>query len=212
MTLVLRAGEFGDRTIGYGFPTRDEREPENVVTLKQVHGSCVRETADSGAGIEGDAVIAREAGVAVGVRTADCLPVLLYAREERVVAAVHCGWRGIVGRIQERAVERLGVANRAEIQAAVGPGIGACCFVVHRDAYEPIAAAFPRVPDALFDLGNGAWRIDLRRLVHASLASAGVNRVFDVPICTVCRPDLFHSFRRDRDAAGRHVNFIERLR
>jgi YfiH family protein len=209
VSCVLRAGAFGDESIVYGFPTRNETAPAGALTLKQVHGHCVRESTECGLGVEGDAVVAREPGVVVGVRTADCLPLLLYSPSARVVAAVHCGWRGIVARIQEHAVAALGVTNRAEIQAAVGPGIGACCFVVRRDTYEPIAAAFPDVSEAITPVDSGrTWRIDLRRLVHASLASVGVTRVFDVSLCTVCRADLFHSFRRNREAADRHVNFI----
>ena len=171
---------------------------ESVAMGWQVHGTDIRqwEAAPDGGGYaepgaELDRVDAHVTGVPrVGllVLVADCLPVAL-ADGDRV-AMLHCGWRGLAGGIVELALERFA----SPPAAAIGPGIGACCYEVS-----------PEVLDAFAELDGVATRrmLDLKAIVGRKLAAAGVERIEDVGLCTSCRRDLFFSHRRDRGVTGR---------
>jgi hypothetical protein len=193
-----------------------------VVQVKQVHGATVVEARDvprregdpgfvAGQVCEGDAIVARAADgrVAVGVRVADCVPVLVASSETGDVAAVHAGWRGVTAGVVAAGVKALGGGG---LVAAIGPCIGACCFEVGRDVAEAIARAAPGaaviapyphvLPDRVF--------VDLRAAVRQQLRGAGVDvaRVDDVPGCTRHEPVRFHSFRRDGKDSGRMLATI----
>jgi len=157
-----------------------------------------------------DALIAERPGVAVGIRTADCLGLLLASPDGGVVAAVHAGWRGTVAGIVGSAVAALAErgVERATLRAAILPHIGVCCFEVGPDVADAIDGA----SDASDVVVSRRPRphVDLARVVEAQLAGAGVDagRVDRVPGCTCCQPDRFYSHRRDGDRSGRHVAAI----
>lgn len=135
-------------------------------------------------------------GLALLVFAADCLPVALASRGR--VAMVHCGWRGVAEGIVGAAVERF---EGEPPEAVVGPGIGSCCFEVGRE----VSSRFEDVDGAV----SGAM-LDLRRVVEARLAAAGVERVEHVDLCTSCREDLFFSHRRDGGVTGRQCGMVWR--
>ncbi len=168
----------------------------------QVHGAraiVVRGEADaeSVAREEADALVANEPEMAIGVRTADCVPVLLANSKTGAVAAVHAGWRGIVGGVVHSAFE-----HGAFDLAAIGPCIGACCFDVGADVAEKLA---PHVVTR-----DGRLRGDLRAAVRAQLERHGLDpaRIDDVAGCTSCDSARFFSHRRDGEGAGRHLAII----
>jgi polyphenol oxidase len=164
----------------------------------QVHGTDVQEwdgPPDGGGYANPGAELARvdahttsapEVGLLVLV--ADCLPVALVAPGR--VAMVHCGWRGLAGGIVERAVGYFDEAPAA----AVGPGIGRCCYEVGSEVLERF--------EALNEVANGRM-LDLRAVAERKLREVGVARVEHVDLCTSCRPDLFFSHRRDDGVTGR---------
>jgi hypothetical protein len=187
----------------HGFGTRLADIPAafpRLATLQQVHSaSCVAAAGRAGALGEGDALLENQPGSVVAVKTADCIPILLVDERRRAVAAVHAGWRGTVARIAVEAVAAMGrnFGTRAEdLHAAIGPGIGKCCYQVGPD----VAAKFP---------GQGSDHIDLTAANLEQLAEAGVTRrrIYASNLCTMCRTAEFHSFRRDQDAAGRMFSF-----
>jgi YfiH family protein len=148
---------------------------------------------------EGDALLENVPGAVVAVKTADCIPVLLIDERLRAVAAVHAGWRGTAARIAAAAVaamrERFG--TRAEdVHAAIGPGIGKCCYEVGAE----VAARFGE---------QGRAHIDLAAENRRQLEEIGVtpSRIYASNLCTMCRGEEFHSFRRDKEAAGRLLSF-----
>src|SRR5262249_20626840 len=147
----------------------------------------------------GDAILEDTPGSVVAVKTADCIPVLLVDERHHAVAAVHAGWRGTVAGIVGRAIEamgdRFGTAP-VDLHAAIGPGIGKCCYEVGPE----VAAHFGE---------DGRAHIDLTAANHRQLLDAGVTcaRIYASNLCTRCRPDEFHSFRRDKEAAGRLHSF-----
>ena len=151
-----------------------------------------------------DALVSAEARLWLSIQTADCLPVLLLDPGRGVAAAAHSGWRGTLGEITARTVqamvEKFG-ARAGRIRAAVGPGIGGCCYRVGED----LASQFEeRFRGSVISRGPNP-RLDLSRCVRQSLEEAGLQpeHIDICPLCTSCSPSLFHSYRRDGEGAGR---------
>ena len=187
----------------HGFGTRLADIPaqfSKLATLKQIHSSsCITAGGRSGVLGEGDALLENTPGSVVAVKTADCIPVLLVDERLRAVAAVHAGWRGTAARIAAKAVDAMQrrFGSRAEdLHAAIGPGIGECCYEVGAE----VAAEFGM---------QGRAHIDLAATNRRQLEEMGVtpSRIYASNLCTMCRADEFHSFRRDRDLAGRLHSF-----
>ena len=174
----------------------------SAVVGRQVHGADVVVVAEPVEGYavglaEADAVATPLAGVATAVHVADCLPIAVGG--EGAVAMLHGGWRGLAGGIVAagvRALRELGAEG--ELQAAIGPGVGGCCYETGDEVRERFAA---------YDASRGAL-LDLKAVAAAQLARAGVARVEDCALCTICSPPgrLF-SHRRDGPAAGRQGGF-----
>jgi YfiH family protein len=180
-----------------------------LFTVSQVHGAeviTVGRAQDPTAirGKEADALVGAEAGVAVSVRTADCLPVLVADPDTGRVAAIHAGWRGVVAGVVRSGVAALGPGPRAI--AAIGPGIGPCCFEVGPDVASSIAASAPGAD--VIRTGKERPHVDLAAAVVAQLAASGVHRIDRVPACTMCDPARFFSFRRDGKRSGRMLSAI----
>ena len=181
---------------------------------RQVHGACVIEVpgeataAPQEVPAEADALIARAPGHAVGVATADCLPILL-ASVDGACAAVHAGWRGLLAGVIEAALERLG--DGKAVEAAIGPAIGPCCFEVGPEVARGIAERFAGAHELARDAGNGKSFVDLPEAAVAVLRERGVDpaRVCRADLCTRCGPhELLESYRRDGKSAGRMIAVI----
>ena len=179
-----------------------------LLLMRQVHGATVV-TAPWEGTPEADAAVATDPGLLVGILTADCLPVLLVDPRRRAVAAVHAGWRGAASRVVARAVEALiaGGSRPADLVAALGPGIGPCCYEVG----EELRAAFGPGADAFFRPGpGGRSHLDVRAANVRQLEDAGVRPggFHHVEDCTSCREDLYYSYRRDGPGTGRMISFV----
>lgn len=193
--------------------------PDSVGTLMQIHSAVVLEMADGDAGNpdggcrEGDALWTARRGRGVGVRTADCVPLLIAHREIPIAAAVHAGWRGLAGGIVPAAVEalaaRFGAGVVDGLLAAVGPCARGCCYEVGADVADALSA----LPGGGIALREGAepgkWMADLLPAALAQLHAAGIaeSRCDASGICTVCDP-RFHSYRRERSSSLRQLSFI----
>jgi hypothetical protein len=179
-----------------------------LLLLGQVHGAAVAFAPWEGRP-EADAAVAASPGWLLGIQTADCLPVLLVDPKRRLVAAAHAGWRGTAAGVAGRAVAAL-VARGSrpeDLVAALGPGIGPCCYEVGdevREAFSPSGAAFFRPGP------NGRPHLDLRAANARQLADAGLlpEALHHVADCTRCRADLYPSYRRDGRGAGRMISFV----
>jgi YfiH family protein len=175
----------------------------------QVHGARVVVGEGDAASLlreEADAVVGRAAGVTVGVRVADCTPVLAANVETGHVVAIHAGWRGEVAGVVGAGIEAI--RSRGELVAAIGPSIGVCCFEVGDDVAAQIASACDDPSVVIRGRGPKPY-VDMRRAVRAQLERAGVTKIDDVPGCTRCGGERFHSHRRDADRAGRHLMVIQ---
>jgi YfiH family protein len=171
-----------------------------MASLKQIHSASVLVATEREPVGEGDALLTATPGLRVSVRTADCYPILLADTKNRAVAAVHAGWRGTAGKIVVETLARMraqfGTAP-ADIVAAIGPGIGLCCYQVGAEVGR------------LFGLEE-AGRIDLaaanrRQLLDTSVEKSAIDVLGG---CTFCDSSRFYSFRRDKADRGRMISYI----
>ena len=245
---------YGGRSLNLGFTHDDSREAVErnraaflrsigakgwpLVTARQVHSDVVlRVDASPAHPLTGDALVTDAPGMVIAVKTADCLPVLLVDPRKRAVAAIHAGWRGMLKRMVEKTV---GVLRReygtdpATIQAAIGPGIAACCYAVGdevRDAFDSqfayAAELFHEVMahdelkqryPLLFLTARAPGHHPLGRKLHLDMAMAAQRQLLDAGVphkqifatgkCTSCHNDLLFSHRKEKGITGRQVGAI----
>ena len=249
---------YGSRTLNVGFTKDDLRanvernrkaalvaagaankgKPWPLITLRQVHSDLIHVVRSRKPDrMVGDGMVADLRGVALGILTADCFPVLLVDTKKKAVGAFHAGWRGTVKRIVEKGVGimRLEFGSRPEdIHAAIGPGIQNCSFEVGEEVeeqfhsqFEYAAALFHRVQesDAVRERypmlfmnqrapGHGdpciKLHLDLREANRRQLLAAGVpeENITALKDCTVCQPRKFFSHRAERGKTGRQMALV----
>ncbi len=196
--------------LDHGFGTRLSSGwvPGPLAWVKQVHSARVVEARAAGCLGQADALITATPGLYVGVRTADCVPVLIADQERRAVAAVHAGWRGSADTIVKAAIKALAehYGSRPEdLVAAIGPAVCGECYEVGPD----VAARFtPWFPEGF--CRNGRITLDLADANRRQLIEAGLDpaRVVTGAPCTVTTAEEFFSWRREKERTGRMVTAI----
>ncbi len=212
---------FSTRRVGTGIGERDVSGSDErdgfiaavglagwpVGRLKQIHSNITHHVDDNefaNETPEGDAPYTGLAGMGLEIRTADCVPVLIASRDGQAVATAHAGWRGtsegVVRQVVDSVVSRFSIPA-SELVVALGPHIGVCCMEVGEEVYEWFRdpTIFERKPGRRkphLNLGEA----NRKQLLEAGVPSEGVSVS---KLCTRCRGDLFHSYRRDGDGAGR---------
>lgn len=187
----------------------DDVLPAGLQYLKQVHGSravSIDAVRSSPVPVEADAVIAGRRGDCCAVRTADCLPLLLCARDGSEIAAAHGGWRGVAAGIVENTVEGLR-SDPADLLAWLGPAISQDNFEVGDEVRASLLAKDPGGAEFFEANSRGRWQADLYGLVRRRLRARGVVAIYGGGWCTFRDAGLFYSYRRDTDTA-RMVTFI----
>ena len=186
-----------------------------IVTMQQVHGDHIVEVNDKRlkeAG-EADGVITGEPDIFLAVLTADCVPLLFVAPKQRRVAAVHAGWRGTLAGIAEKTVrlfnDQYGVAP-GDLEVALGPAIGPCCYEVKDDVSGPLMNKWGKLTTPSVLVQNGKSFVNLRRLNRDIIRAAGVpgKQLHEVGPCTSCTEKEFFSYRRERGPTGRQMSFV----
>lgn len=179
-----------------------------LLLLRQVHGAELRRAPWEGRP-EGDAALGDGPGPILGIQTADCLPVLVADPRRRVVGAAHAGWRGTAAGVVARLIRALAAegARGSELLAALGPAIGPCCYEVGEEVREALG---PGAAAAFRPGLRGRPHLDLRAANRQQLLEAGLRaeNIHSVEDCTACRPDLYHSYRRDGAGCGRMISYI----
>ena len=190
----------------------------NILLVKQVHGAkaMVFEGKNELDVVKflttkADVVLTNAPGCAAGIRTADCVPILVADPENRAVAAIHGGWRGLAGGVVDSAIKemRKNYSSRPEkLVASIGPHIMSCCYEVGPEVSRVFEDRFgselirPGEKDRAF--------LDLNMAARSALLNAGLSEknIDGTNMCTRCNEDLFYSYRRDGKGAGRQLSFI----
>jgi YfiH family protein len=173
--------------------------------MDQIHSDVIVHAEDLAPGEipRADAIISANPDSVLCVRTADCVPVLAWAADMPLFAAIHAGWRGLASRIVEKTVLAMRARGARDVRAGVGPAIGPCCYEVGSDVVD--ALGVERV-----EAGQGALYVNLWEAACSQLRQSGVeDAAIEVKaLCTSCDPARFNSFRRLGARAGRNISVI----
>lgn len=182
--------------------------PADLAWARQVHSATVL-PARPGACGDGDALWTGQAGLALSVVTADCVPVVLAGPE--AIAAVHAGWRGLVDGVIAATLREL-PGPLSDWTAWIGPAIGVCCYEVGEEVAERVIAASGPAggPEVAVPGPNGRPHLDLPGVAARQLREAGVGRVLGLVRCTRCDEGRLFSYRREGKGGGRNLAFIWR--
>jgi polyphenol oxidase len=193
-------------------------EPSRLLTVFQKHSAeavITEKPWKDGKVPEADAIVTAKPGLAIGVLTADCAPVLLCDREAGVIGAAHAGWKGALAGVVEatvKAMTKLG-ASPQRITAAIGPSISQEAYEVGQDFVQQFVADEPE-SSAFFITheGTGEPHFDLPAYVGERLARAGVGAIADLGFCTYCEETRLFSYRRSQHHGehdyGRQISAI----
>jgi len=206
-----------------------------LVSLHQIHSDVVRSfDAAPAKQCKGDASATNRAGLLLGVRTADCAPVLVVDPKKRVVAAIHAGWRGTLQRIVTKTIGQMQMefgCRPQDLLGAIGPTIGGCCYEVGTEVASAFAAKFSNAAEFFDELRTGdepnplQWLnmmppghqpppnkvlLDLKKANRAQLLDAGLlaENIFVTELCTSCDVDRLFSYRKEGAASGRLMAVI----
>lgn len=180
--------------------------------VRQVHSN--HHYIPSGTGrmhdIEADILINREAGTALAIRTADCLPILLADPKKNIIAAVHAGWRGTAVNVAAHAVKEM-VALGAGVEsiiASLGPCISSCCFTISKETAEQLAKSCKNASQHI--QCSSRTTADIRSLNRSQLLQCGIDsrHIESFDSCTACHPQHYYSYRRDGVNSGRHLGVV----
>ncbi len=210
-----------------------------LITVRQIHSSVTvlahRDPVDRPC--KGDGLMTDRPGILLAIQTADCIPVLVADRRRKTVAAFHAGWRGTVKRIVENGVGRMRLefgSHPADLTAAIGPGIGPCCYAVGEEVLNEFESQFSYASELFSEVtGADALRakypmlllaqrapghspakpslhLDLveanrRQLLAAGLAADSIHVAGG---CTSCQPEVFFSHRESKGKTGRMMSVI----
>lgn len=220
-TVVLKNLEIFSEAVGF--------DSKNIVSLPQIHSDKIftvtKQNAGEGYyirdGIEsGDGYVTDERGIVLGIKTADCVPILFEVEQnDEIVAvgAVHAGWRGTVAQIAPKCVDRLCAdfgADKAQIRAAIGPCIHACCYEVSRDIYDEVAFSLGEGIARKYvkpsDTSKGKYMCDLAGINRELLLLEGLREgnIEIVNECTCCHPEKYFSHRYSGGRRGTMLNVI----
>lgn len=155
-----------------------------------------------------DVIVSDAKGVLAGVKTADCVPILLGDPATGAFAAVHAGWRGTLQTAVIAAVERLAKeydVRPESLRAAIGASAGPCCYEVGSDVIDAFTSKFVDGEKLFTPTRPGHAMVDLLKANRDQLVSAGMKpeRIHIAPICTMCRTDLFFSYRKEKSLHGK---------
>ena len=190
-------------------------DPAGLVLSKQVHEDTVRHVtaADRGKGFltpsdyTADALVTDVPGISLMVFSADCIILLFHDPVAGCVGACHAGWRGTALDLPAKTVKEMGRlfgSKAADVRAAVGAGIGPCCFETHDDVPDAMRAAFGGGVEAYIRPRGGKWTVDLKAVNAWRLREAGVaeEHIDICPACTACHTELYWSHRVTGDKRG----------
>ena len=189
----------------------------SFVSLSQIHGDTIKditEKKDIGwqsydASLKADAIVTAIPQVVITILTADCVPILMYDPEKKVIAAVHAGWRGSESEIVSKTVRFMKSkygCEPSDIIAAIGPSIGGCCYEVD----DIVASKFLDYRESVVKKPDNHYMLDLKSINRKQLIDIGLKEMnIEVShVCTACDNDRFFSYRREKGCTGRFISAV----
>ena len=176
----------------------------SIMIPRQTHSTNVRWVDFAGEVPDTDSVITEKAGLCIAVKTADCIPVLLFDHRQHRIAAIHAGWRGTVGRIVEKTLQQMD-SKAEDLHAIIGPGISLESFEVGDEVYEQFLQA--EFPMQRLAKRYAKWHINLKDANRWLLERYGITNIMVSDIDTRISPH-YYSARRDTINTGRNINGI----
>ena len=197
------------KNINYSFG--DKKTKTDAFTLNQVHGSdvVILDKVPDNIIISGDSIITNVKNFSIGVKTADCLPILLTNKNSSFVGPVHAGWRGTFYKIICKTINKIEDnfnVKPKDIVAVIGPSIADCCFEVDEDLYKRFIKNFPNFKSCFLQ-DESKKKIDLKRINYLLLEKMGVSEIEILNECTKCNPN-FYSYRRDKSKSQNQISKI----
>ena len=182
--------------------------------IKQTNSDICIQSQTGSENTEADDHYTTEKNKALIIRTADCLPILVYDSSAEMILSVHAGWKGVENRIFQKSVDQTNLKN---LQIFMGPHIHKQSFEVDTDVYQKLQASYAMglrnkkySETDIFEKVGNKFHIDLKKIVMSSLDEKIVTQLTDLNFDTLTRTD-FHSYRRDRENAGRNLSFVVKL-
>ena len=189
--------------------TKEQKLPHTPVFMQQTHTDKVVEYGDSAQEhglIQADACFTRKANIICTVLTADCLPVLISDKNASIVAAIHCGWRGLYANILKKCIAKMGV-NGKDLLCWLGPCISYKPYRVDENFRKQFVLQNKELAHCFYRDRRGSWHADLKKIARIQLQQLGVGNISQSPYCTHDNKNLFYSYRRDTET-GRMASMI----
>lgn len=184
---------------------------DKITYLKQVHSDKLfvvnKDNYMKVRGQFGDALITRDGGIAIGVFTADCVPIILVDADKGIAAAIHAGWKGTALNITGKVIDYMKInmgTDPKNIAAAIGPSIGPCCFQVGLEVAEKFNFVFENKNRFFVDL----WKENVKQIIDSGVPE---EKISSSMICTSCNSEKVFSYRKDSGNTGRMGTFVEIL-
>ena len=185
------------------------------IWLKQTHSTkviCLDNQITKSQPEEADASYTTQPNVICAVLTADCLPLLLAAKDGSVVAAIHAGWQGLAAGIIENTLLKLKTITKLEdLLVWLGPAIGPKAFLVKDDVRQQFLQKDPKTELAIHKHDENTWLVDMYAIAKQRLHAYNVTKIYGSDFCTYTDQELFFSYRRDQQITGRMASLIYKL-
>lgn len=189
---------------------------DRVLSIKQIHSNNIllidkKIDLDSLKDFKGDAIITNQTNLPIAVRTADCIPIILFDPKEKIIAIVHVGRKGTFLKIAKKVIKKLkeffGVSPN-DILVGVGPSIKACCYEVDENIIEVFKKEFIHLKRYTKGSDSNKFFLDLSRINCDQLLEEGVKKenILNIGLCTCCYYREFYSYRRNNKEKGRMIN------
>lgn len=185
------------------------KKTDKILFCKQIHGKAIAHIPSDFDLDQCDGMITRQCGIFLAIKTADCIPLLLYDTASATIAAVHAGWRGLYKGIVSKVIEDMEKmhSKKKDIVCAIGPHIGMCCYTISKERLYLLEKVLPHIN--FQRVKEGKIYIDLAKIAYQQLRQSGVptDNIDIFNICTKCNKE-YDSYRRDGESSARMLSLI----
>lgn len=178
---------------------------DKIMVVDESHAGCGVYDYESGLP-NTDAIITNSNSIAIGILTADCVPVMLFDPIKKVIGVAHAGWKGSLLKIAEKTVLKMKEVygtKPSDCLSALGPCIGKCCYEVSNNIIEQFKNSFG------YESKNDENKLDLLQIIKMQLIDIGVKDISSMELCTACNLNLFYSHRAENGHTGRMISLLK---